>query len=61
MFLKNAFFTKTLKTQKHLKASGKYYMLKLTSNASTCVHFGHFASALGNVKCVVATFEYSLP
>ena len=36
-------------------------MLKLTSNVSTCVHFGHFAGALGNVKCVAALFEYSLP
>ena len=36
-------------------------MLKLTSNVSTCVHFGHFASALGNVKFVAALFEYSLP
>ena len=35
-------------------------MLKLTSNVSTCVHFGHFVSAVGNVKYVVATFEYSL-
>ena len=27
-------------------------MLKSTPNASTCVHFGHVASALGNLKCV---------
>ena len=35
-------------------------MLKLTSIVSTCVHFDHFASALGNVKCVAAIFKYYL-
>ena len=51
--------TKNSETFKSL--IGNYYMLKLTSNVSTRVHFGHFVSAVGNVKYVVATFEYSLP
>ena len=36
-------------------------MLKLTTNVfSICVHFDHFTSDFGNVKCVATTFKYSL-
>ena len=53
--------------QKHYKLENikslieKHYMLKLTTNVfSICVHFDHFTSDFGNVKCVATTFKYSL-
>ena len=60
--LEECFLYKNTKKSKTFKSLiEKYYMLKLTSNVSICVHFGHFVSSVGNVKYVVATFEYSLP
>ena len=56
-----------LSLQKHYKLENILkgliwkYMLKSTSNVSTYVHFDHFISTLGNVKCVAATCNYSLP
>ena len=53
--------------QKHYKLENikslteKLYMLKLTTNVfSICVHFDHFTSDFGNVKCAATTFKYSL-